>query len=148
VKSPPLQTIIQFLQELHQSPSLQEQVIAAFTKKKLKPSDWITFKVEGADGYLIQWQEVKDWWRQQARVRREEAAANSNGKTVCRVTGKTCIPVRAHGTTIKVAPGGLAGGVALVSCDKPAFGSYGFDKALVSPMSEEAVEGYIRAINH
>ena len=65
----------------------------------------------------------------------------------CMVTGDLCNPVRTHGTGIKVAPGGLPGGVALVSSDKPAFGSYGFEKSLVSPMSEEAVEGYLRAIN-
>ena len=61
--------------------------------------------------------------------------------------GRICNPVRTHGTRIKVAPGGLPGGVALVSSDKAAFGSYGFEKSLISPMSEEAVEGYIRVIN-
>lgn len=145
---PLLPAIIQFLDQLQENEDLQGQVIADCNKVKLKPSDWITFKVDGDEGFLIEWPEIKKWWRKQAAIRREEIAAKSGDTSICMVTGQSCIPMRTHGTNIKVAPGGLAGGVALVSCDKAAFSSYGFDKALVSPMSEEAVEGYIRAINH
>jgi CRISPR-associated protein Csd1 len=146
---PALPAVIKFLDKLHDQPELQEKVAAACIQAKLKPSDWLTFKVEGGDeGFLVEWPEVKEWWRQQAAARRDDIAQKSGETSICMVTGQSCVPMRTHGANIKVAPGGLAGGVALVSCDKSAFGSYGFDKALVSPMSEEAVEGYIRAINH
>ena len=143
-----LPAVIKFLDKLHEQPELQEEVIAACTQAKLKSGDWITFKVEGEEGFLIEWPEVKDWWRQQAANRRDQIAQKSKETSICIVTGKPCIPLRTHGADIKVASGGRKGGVALVSCDKSAFSSYGFDKALVSPMSEEAVEGYVRAINH
>ncbi|MBC7369738.1 MAG: type I-C CRISPR-associated protein Cas8c/Csd1, partial [Undibacterium sp.] len=124
-------------------------VKTAFEAQKLKVSDWVTFQVEGHDGYLIEWAPLKSWWREHCTATRTANTAESTEPLIpCIVTGQLCAPVRTHGTRIKVAPGGLPGGVALVSSDKPAFGSYGFEKSLVSPMSEVAVEGYIRAINY
>lgn len=143
-----LPKVIQFLDQLHENADLRSEVIAACNQAKLKPSDWLTFKIEGDEGYLIEWPDIKSWWRQQAAARRAEVAANSDDTSICMVTGQSCVPKRTHGAGIKVAPGGRAGGVALVSCGSAAFESYGFDKALASPMSEEAVEGYVRAINH
>ncbi|OIR18599.1 CRISPR-associated protein (Cas_Csd1) [mine drainage metagenome] len=141
--------VTRFLDNLASDEAARISVKAAFDAQKLKVSDWITFRVEGYDGYLIEWTVLKDWWRRKCAAKRESAAASSTDPLVpCMVTGRLCTPVRTHGTRIKVAPGGLPGGVALVSSDKPAFGSYGFEKSLVSPMSEEAVEGYIRATNY
>lgn len=141
--------VANFLTQLHADESTRLAFKAAFDAHKLKVSDWITFTVEGQEGYLIEWAPLKTWWRNQCAAGRATATATSTEPLIpCIVTGELCAPVRTHGTRIKVAPGGLPGGVALVSSDKPAFGSYGFEKSLVSPMSEEAVEGYIRAINY
>jgi CRISPR-associated protein Csd1 len=145
---PGLEPIIAFLADLAAHPEKIEPLRTSFDSLKLKLSDWITFQVEGRDGYLVEWSTLKTWWRQQCASKRTASAAASTEPLIpCMVTGELCNPVRTHGTRVKVAPGGLPGGVALVSSDKPAFGSYGFEKSLVSPMSEEAVEGYIRAIN-
>lgn len=143
-----LEAVIAYLADLAAHPEKAEPIRSAFESLKLKLSDWITFQVEGHDGYLVEWSSLKSWWRQRCAAKRTAFAAASTEPLIpCMVTGTLCNPVRTHGTRVKVAPGGLPGGVALVSSDKPAFGSYGFDKSLVSPMSEEAVEGYIRAIN-
>lgn len=148
LQHPGLAAVISFLAGLPSTSSTVDTLRSALEGHRLKLSDWITFRVEGHEGYLVEWSAVKSWWRDQCAVRRAEAAANSTEPLVpCMVTGELCAPVRTHGPRVKVAPGGLPGGVALVSSDKPAFGSYGFDKALVSPMSEAAVEGYIRALN-
>ena len=142
-------TAVNFLAQLHANESARLAVKAAFETHKLKVSDWLTFRVEGYGGYLIEWPALMAWWRGQCAAGRVAATASSTVPLIpCIVTGELCAPVRTHGTRIKVAPGGLPGGVALVSSDKPAFGSYGFEKSLVSPMSEAAVEGYIRAINY
>lgn len=141
--------VTQFLTHLASDEAARIAVKAAFDAQKLKVSDWITFQVEGYDGYLIEWSPLKSWWREHCTATRTANTAESTEPLIpCIVTGQLCAPVRTHGTRIKVAPGGLPGGVALVSSDKPAFGSYGFEKSLVSPMSEAAVEGYIRAINY
>jgi CRISPR-associated protein Csd1 len=145
---PGLDAVVAFLTDLAAHPKKAEPLRATFDSLKLKLSDWVTFQVEGRDGYLVEWAALKTWWRQQCAAKRTATAAASTEPLIpCMVTGELCNPVRTHGTRVKVAPGGLPGGVALVSSDKPAFGSYGFEKSLVSPMSEEAVEGYIRAIN-
>jgi CRISPR-associated protein Csd1 len=144
-----IDSVITFLAAVSSDESLRSAIQAAFEAAKLKVSDWVTFSVEGHTGYLVEWSPLKTWWRDRcAAERAAKTAASSEPLIPCMVTGELCEPVRTHGTRIKVAPGGLPGGVALVSSDKPAFGSYGFEKALVSPMSEAAVEGYIRAINY
>jgi CRISPR-associated protein Csd1 len=146
---PGISAVTQFLARLASEEAARLAVKAAFDAQKLKVSDWITFQVEGHDGYLIEWAPLKSWWRELCTATRTANTAESTEPLIpCIVTGQLCAPVRTHGTRIKVAPGGLPGGVALVSSDKPAFGSYGFEKSLVSPMSEVAVEGYIRAINY
>lgn len=146
---PGIAAVTTFLANLSADETARLAVKTAFDAQKLKVSDWITFTVEGQSGYLIEWEVLKTWWRDHCAADRSTATAASTEPLIpCIVTGQLCAPVRTHGTRIKVAPGGLPGGVALVSSDKPAFGSYGFEKSLVSPMSEIAVEGYIRAINY
>jgi CRISPR-associated protein Csd1 len=146
---PGIAAVVVFLTTLTNDDSARGSIKTAFDAAKLKVSDWVTFSVEGHDGYLVEWPPLKTWWRDRcAAERAAKTAASTEPLIPCMVTGVLCDPVRTHGTRIKVAPGGLPGGVALVSSDKPAFGSYGFEKSLVSPMSEAAVEGYIRAINY
>lgn len=146
---PGISAVVRFLTGLSSDEALQLAAKNSFDAAKLKTSDWVTFSVEGHNGYLIEWAALRTWWRDRCTAERAAKTASSPEPLIpCIVTGKLCEPVRTHGTRIKVAPGGLPGGVALVSSDKPAFGSYGFEKSLVSPMSEAAVEGYIRAINY
>jgi CRISPR-associated protein Cas8c/Csd1 subtype I-C len=141
-------SVIRFLRSLQESDAIRAGLIAQLTEQKFKVSEWVSFQVNGIEDQAVmpEWPVLRDWWQGEQSKRRQESV-DVDAMLPCIVTGKLCNPVRTHGTRIKVAPGGLPGGVALVSSDKAAFGSYGFEKSLVSPMSEEAVEGYIRAIN-
>lgn len=137
--------IVEFLDRIHADPTEGDAVVVKIKDTKVRPTGWLTFQVAGCHNEQLcpKWDSLKSWWREQSQ---KVKPVGNKGEVVCSVTGKLCVPVRTHGTRIKVAPGGRKGGVALVSCDKSAFGSYGFKKALISPMSREAVEGYIRAI--
>jgi CRISPR-associated protein Csd1 len=145
---PGVASVIRFLRSLQESESVRAQLIAQLTEQKFKVSEWVSFQVSSVENQALmpEWPVLRDWWQGELAKRRLESV-DVDTMLPCMVTGELCNPVRTHGTRIKVAPGGLPGGVALVSSDKAAFGSYGFEKSLVSPMSEEAVEGYIRAIN-
>jgi CRISPR-associated protein Csd1 len=141
-----VQAVLKFLKQLHQKKLTCRSVVKKLKAIPFKPSEWVTFEVEGESGLMPEWPVLREWWTRRQTEQRSADTVQSD-EVPCMVTGRSCVPVRTHGTRIKVAPGGLPGGTALVSSDKAAFSSYGFDKALVSPMSEEAVEAYIRAIN-
>jgi len=141
-----VEAVLKFLNHLHQKKAACRSVVDKLKAIPFKPSEWVTFEVEGESGLMPEWPVLRKWWTQ--RQTEQRSADNEHANEVpCMVTGRSCVPVRTHGTRIKIAPGGLPGGTALVSSDKAAFSSYGFDKSLVSPMSEKAVEAYIRAIN-
>ncbi len=143
---PGLTAIVAFLQSLAASTEVAEAVSAELRKAKLLPTDWVTFQVSGQEALCIEWPVVQTWWREQQTLRRAERAISGKDAAICMVTGLPCLPQLTHGTRIKGIPGGRSGGVALVSGAGSAFNSYGFEKSLTSPMSEEAVEGYIRAV--
>ena len=143
-----LAAIVAFLQSLADSPEAAEAVSAGLREAKLLPTEWVTFQVAGQeDGALcVDWPVLRTWWGGQQTLRRAARVAASKDAVVCMVTGLSCQPQLTHGTRIKGIPGGRSGGIALVSGAGSAFNSYGFEKSLTSPMSEEAVEGYIRAV--
>lgn len=141
-----VQAVTAFLRSLHERNAARKDFVERLVAVPFRPSEWATFEVEGESGLLPEWPVLRDWWTAQQAAKRE-ATVDPSEMQPCMVTGTLCRPVLTHGTRVKVAPGGLPGGVALVSSDKQAFSSYGFEKSLVSPMSEEAVEAYIRAIN-
>jgi CRISPR-associated protein Csd1 len=141
-----VQAVVRFLSRLHEHEPERKDLVQRLASAPFKPSEWVTFEVDKEPGLMAEWPVLRDWWSQQRIVKRADEGA-AGEQQFCMVTGALCVPVLTHGTRVKVAPGGLPGGVALVSSDKQAFSSYGFEKSLVSPMSEEAVEAYIRAIN-
>jgi len=147
-KHPGCEAIARFLMSLQGSAAVRDQVIKLLQEREFKHSDWATFMVSGVESEMLcpTWPAVRDWWKR-ARQSQRERRKRTTEPAICIVTKATCTPMLTHGTDIKVAPGGRPGGVALVSADAAAFSSYGFEKALASPMSEEAVKGYVRAIN-
>ena len=150
VPHPGLVAIITFLQSLADSAEAAEIVSTGLRDAKLLPTEWVTFQVSGQeDGALcVDWPMVRAWWGGQQTLRRAERVTAGKNAVICMVTGLSCLPQLTHGTRIKGIPGGRSGGIALVSGAGSAFNSYGFEKSLTSPMSEEAVEGYIRAIGY
>jgi CRISPR-associated protein Csd1 len=144
------QAIAAFLKAVQQDEKTHKRIVEALSK--FDSSDWVTFQVAGVESETLcpTWPAVRRWWtniRNSRRTRSRTLALQGGELSRCVVTGLECVPMKTHGTEIKVAPGGRPGGVALISADAAAFSSYGFEKALTSPMSEEAVKAYIRAIN-
>lgn len=141
-----IQPIIRFLECLHTDGRARRRLYRALIEKKLEPRNWVAFEVENESGFVSAWPSVRKWWSARSADARKQRI-DPKKAAICMVTGAECIPLETHAARITVAPQKKPQAVALVSSNKPAFSSYGFEKSLVSPMSEEAVEAYIRAIN-
>lgn len=112
---------------------------------RLKPDNF-TFQVENR--LLIEDETLRDWWR---RTHRQETGGREAESTrgLCLITGRDDVPIAAtHTPKIKGVKDAQAAGAALVSFDKPAFTSYGFDQSRNAPASTEAATAYCVALNH
>ncbi len=112
---------------------------------KLKPDNF-TFQVE--NHLLIEDETLRDWWRKthQQEVGTRDTEAK---RGICLITGNDDVPIAAtHSPKIKGVPNTQAFGAAIVSFDKPAFASYGFDQSRNAPASTEAATAYGIALNH
>lgn len=112
---------------------------------KLKPDNF-TFKVENL--LLLEDDTLRSWWRevyaQEVGGREQEARQG-----LCLITGRDDVPIAAtHVPKIKGVKGAQPTGALLVSFDKPAFTSYGFDQSHNAPASSEAAVGYCVALNY
>ncbi|MEP7336195.1 MAG: type I-C CRISPR-associated protein Cas8c/Csd1 [Acidobacteriota bacterium] len=112
---------------------------------KLKPDNF-TFQIE--NHLLIEDEMLRGWWRKthQQEVGDRETEAK---RGICLITGNDDVPIAAtHTPKIKGVPNTQAFGAAIVSFDKPAFSSYGFDQSRNAPASTEAATAYGVALNH
>ena len=108
-------------------------------------SDNFTFRVAGK--LLLEDPDVCDWWRKQYQAEIAATAQNAM-KGRCIVTGKANQPIlNTHTIKIMRVPGGQATGASLVSFDKDAFQSYGFENSQNCPTSQEAADAYCTALN-
>ncbi len=85
---------------------------------------------------------VREYWA----AERAEDEPSGDGGVRCMVTGKPCLPVDKH-PVIKRVPGGSTSGIALISFNKNAFESYGLEGAENAPISREASEATMTALN-
>ncbi|MGI9167747.1 MAG: type I-C CRISPR-associated protein Cas8c/Csd1, partial [Pyrinomonadaceae bacterium] len=92
---------------------------------KLRPDNF-AFKVENL--LLLEDETLRSWWRevytQELGGRAEEAK-----RGLCLITGRDDVPIAATHPKIKGLKGAQPTGALLVSFDKPAFTSYGFDQS-------------------
>jgi len=90
-------------------------------------------------------EKVRAWWRHHY----EAAASDRNAETAeCLISGLTG-PIAATHPKIKgtAALGGQPAGVSLMSFDKPAFRSYGWEQNANSPVSADRAMAYVLALN-
>lgn len=110
---------------------------------KIKPSDRISFKVDGAS--ILELPELMNWW---SRWRKQFKQTDRKGRTICLITGEPTMPMT---TTTPInglhVVGGHARGDALICFDKNAFCSYGLKKAENAPVSEEAFSAVKAALD-
>lgn len=130
-----LQAVVRFLK--HQK-TLSDRSINV--PEDFGGNDWFVFRLKGDEGYVHNREKVREWWQKKRSRGSDQATAE------CLVTGKPCIPVDKH-DLIKKVPGGSTSGVGIVTFNSGAFESYGFDRNLNAPVSREAAEAYVRALN-
>lgn len=90
---------------------------------------------------------IRPYWRRQYA---QEIATRETASVpgVCLVTGRTDAPIALTQTTkIRKVPNTQSFGAAIVSFDKPAFGSYGFDQSRNAPVATDAADAYCHALN-
>lgn len=104
-------------------------------------NDSFTFEVNGK--LLIEDEEtIRPYWR---RVYRQEVSEKTESveRGLCLVTGMANVPIApTHNPKIQGVPNAQSTGAAIVSFDKPAFRSYGFDQSYNAPVSIEASTAY------
>ena len=112
---------------------------------KLKAENF-TFQVD--NDLLLEDEDVRAWWRE--TYRKELAVRETESKPgLCLITGEKNVPIAAtHTPKIKGVKGAQPTGALLVSFDKPAFASYGFDQSYNAPASIEAATAYCVSLNY
>ncbi len=133
-----------------------DEVRDALAAHKAKPSDWLTWRIDGRDPRLDT--EVQAWWRawrhgdqgkESTTTKRGENTQPENAEEmVCLLTGLPTKPLRTHPKITGLSSvGGLAMGDVMVGFDKAAFGSYGLDQSANAAMSAEAAQQYVDGLN-
>lgn len=148
---PSVKSCVRFLDVVHDAPpflSKKDDVwwLAPAAGEPVKlGADNFSFRVNG--NLLLEDPAVRDWWRKQYQAEIEETARKAE-KGRCIVTGKAGQPILdTHTIKIMRVPGGQSTGASLVSFDKSAFQSYGFENSRNCPTSQEAADAYCTALN-
>jgi|GEM_PF-556109 len=114
-------------------------------EKKLGPENF-TFRVDGE--LLIENNAIRNWWRGQ-HAAEVNATRESAARGLCLVTGRANQPLAlTHTPQISGVPNTQSFGAAIVSFNKAAFTSYGFEQSLNAPTSDEAATAYCTTLNH
>ena len=117
---------------------------ASGSEVRLGPENF-TFRVNGE--LLVENEAIRQFWREQHAVEVRDARAGFP-KGLCLISGRSEQPITpTHNPKIQGVPNTDSFGAALVSFDKDAFRSYGFEKSLNAPTSEEAATAYCVALN-
>jgi len=105
-----------------------------------------TFQVDGCLPLLDE-DKIRPYWRR--RYAQETTNRDTTSvRGLCLVTGRADAPIAATQTTkIKGIPGTQSFGGAIVSFDKPAFCSYGFEQSHNAPVATDVADAYCHGLN-
>ncbi|OGW91871.1 MAG: type I-C CRISPR-associated protein Cas8c/Csd1 [Omnitrophica bacterium RIFCSPHIGHO2_02_FULL_63_14] len=111
---------------------------------KLRPDNF-TFLVNGK--LLLEDETIRQCWREtHAKEVGQSRASLSRG--LCLVSGRNGVPLApTHNPKIQGVPNTQSFGAAIVSFDKDAFASYGFDQSMNAPTADDAATAYCVALN-
>jgi CRISPR-associated protein Csd1 len=114
-------------------------------EKKAVPGNLVAISVRGP---LVERPPVRDWWV--AHYRAAFASRMETGATgMCLISGRTGPIAPTHDKIKGLASlGGQAAGVALMSFDKDAFQSYGWQQNANSPVIPDRAAAYVLALNY
>ena len=108
-------------------------------------ADNFTFQVDG-DLLLDDETEMRPYWRS-VYLKEVETATTKAKSGICLITGRSDVAIAAtHTPKIQGVPNTHPSGAAIVSFDKPAFTSYGFDQSHNAPVSIAGVSAYSIAL--
>ncbi len=154
-----IQPLAHFLENSEQVELLRDRLAA----EKAKPTDWLRWRVAGADP--LQQAEVLDWWRGWREADQAKGKADEKPKRgkaahqplpdltpagmVCFLTGEAVEPVATQPKITGLSGvGGLGTGDVMAGFDKAAFCSFGLEQASNAAMGEKPVREYVDALNH
>ncbi|MGQ0658194.1 MAG: type I-C CRISPR-associated protein Cas8c/Csd1 [Chromatiales bacterium] len=158
---PALKALLQFHERTKDLPSFLRWAISKESKPNGKPNWWLTtatgdevklgpdnltFQIDG-ELLLNDEMKLRPFWRRvyQKEIEDKETSAQ---RGICLITGNDDVPIApTHLPKIKGVPNTQSFGAAIVSFDKPAFASYGFDQSHNAPGSTTAVSAYCNALN-
>lgn len=159
--SPDTQTVLKFKRLLKSPPSflrwelgreakLDEQSAwwwlrtAGGEEVKLRPDNF-TFRVNG--NLLLEDETLRQYWRE-THAKEIAQTRDALPRGLCLVSGRESVPLAVtHNPKIRGVPNTQSFGAAIVSFDKEAFESYGFDQSLNAPTAEDAATAYCVALN-
>jgi len=158
---PALKAILQFRAQMGNSPAFLRWGTSREARAGEKAAWWLastsgaevklgpenfTFDVS-SQLLLDDEQTIRPYWR--SMYQQEITARDSSTHPgLCLVTGVDNVPIAAtHAPKIKGVPNTQSFGAAIVSFDKAAFASYGFDQSYNAPASTEAATAYCVALN-
>lgn len=117
---------------------------ASGSEARLGPENF-TFRVNGE--LLTESEPIRQFWRDR-HTNEVRDARSGFPKGLCLISGRTDLPLApTHNPKIQNVPNTQSFGASIVSFDKDAFGSYGFDQSLNAPSSDEAATAYCVALN-
>jgi CRISPR-associated protein Csd1 len=128
----------------YQRPDAVDTARQAFVAGKPPAGAVIALSVGGP---VVERDDVRRYWRE--HYQKANAVRNAEGGVgMCLISGKTG-PIAPTHEKIKgmASLGGQSSGVALMSFDKDAFKSYGWDRNANSPVSPERAAAYVLALN-
>ena len=102
------------------------------------PKETILFRVDAE--LPTNRQTVQNFWN--ART------APSGDTMQCLICGQQRITLQILNGKINGIPGGQAGGLAMISANKDAFGSYGLQQSQVAPVCEDCADRFTKSLNH
>jgi len=158
---PALSALLQFHQQTQNLPTFIRWGVSLEPKPNEKSNWWLTTATGnevklGADNFTFKVDDqlllddesiLRPYWR--GVYQQEITAATTKAKRgICLITGRNDVPIAAtHLPKIKGVPNTQSFGAAIVSFDKSAFASYGFDQSHNAPGSTAAVSAYCNALN-
>ena len=159
--SPTLKTLLAFKPEPGKEPSFLRWGVSSCAKPKEKSAWWITkadgeevklgpdnFTFRVGESLLIEDEKsIRPFWRNEF-AKENEAQEENAPRGLCLVTGEKEQPIAlTHNPKVQGVPNTPAFGAAVVSFDKGAFASYGFEQSLNASTSTQVATAYCTALN-
>ena len=116
---------------------------AALDEREALLDSNVVFRLEGGSIFLHEAPALQEIWS--AARKGNEKSERSEG--ICLVTGKRGAIARTH-PVVKGVAGAQSSGASLVSFNCPAFESYGKEQSFNAPVSTQAADRYVCALNY